>query len=247
MVLVVLALASRAALASAGAPAAISVVADPVLDPAVSERLQRFEQMIAAAPEDLEVAADYRQLAIAAEAFDRSIDFFEGLVKRGAAGPNLQMSLALALVDKIPTTSEFRRIGLGNDALSALTKSIAQRPAVLAYYIRGRVFLHFDRFPLNRMDKGIADLTQALSMATSESPPALVAAVYMTLGDGYFKMKQPTKAREVWSAGAAKFPQDAALTARLEREGNALREIVGAALASGRRSDTSLAGALPVR
>jgi hypothetical protein len=198
-------------------------------------------------PEDLKLAADYRQTVIATEHYDRSIDFLEALAKRSGSGPNVKISLALALVDKIPPSGELRRAYIGHDALDALTDSIAQRPSVLAYYVRGRINLHFDRFPMNRMSKGIDDLQYALTLVTPETPSALVARVYMTLGDGHFKMKEPAKAREVWTAGAALFPNDPEIKLRLDSQGTALAGAVGQALASGRRADTSLNDLLPVR
>jgi hypothetical protein len=228
-------------------PGALAAGSPDPLDPGLAEQLQKFERAIAGDPEDLKLAADYRQVVIGAGRFDRSIDLFERLAKQAGAGVNVKISLALALVDKIPTSGELRRAYIGHDALNALTESIAQRPSVLAYYVRGKINLHFDRFPMNRMTKGIVDLNVALSLVTDDTPPALVAQVYTTLGDGHFKLKDPLKARDVWTSGAVRFPDDPHMKQRLELDGDALRHIVGSALASGRRSDTTLNNLLPVR
>jgi hypothetical protein len=209
-------------------------------------RLQTLEQSVSADAENLTLAADYRHLIIETKQFDRGIDFFQHVAKK-AGGPNAQLNLALAYVDKVPAAGDIRRLYLGRDAMSALTKSIAQRPCVLAYFLRGVINLYYNRFIFNRTDKGVADLAQALAMTTAETPPLLVARVYTSLGDGYFKLGQLAQSREVWSTGAAKFPQDAALQSRLQHEGQQLEWIVGAALAAERRVDTSLAGLLPIR
>jgi tetratricopeptide (TPR) repeat protein len=216
-------------------------------DAEFAERLRTFERAMAADPEDLKLAADYRQLIIGTGLFDRAIDFFERLAKPNGSGPNVQISLALAYVDKVPVAGDIRRLYLGRDAMNALTRSIAERPCVLAYGMRGLINLYYNRFIFRRTDKGVADLTQALSMVTSETPPALVVRVYTSLGDGYFKLDNLAKARDTWSAGAAKFRDDAGLKARLESQGDALAKIVTIALSAGRRVDTSLTDVLPIR
>ena len=216
-------------------------------DVALLQRLQTFEQSIAADPEDLTLAAHYRQLTMGAGLYDRAIDFFKRLARQKGGGPNVQISLALAYVDKVPPAGDIRRLYLGRDAMNALTQSIVLRPSALAYYMRGQINLYYNRFIFNRTDKGVADLTRALSMVTSETPPALVACVYTALGDGYFRLENLSKARDMWSAGAAKYPDDAGLRSRLDTQGQALANIVTRALSAGRRSDTSLAGFLPGR
>jgi hypothetical protein len=214
---------------------------------AVSPWLLQSERAIEADPEDLKLAAGYRQAAIAARLFDRSIDFFERLANRKGSGPNIKISLALAYVDKVPPAGDIRRLYLGRDAMTALTRSIAQRPCVLAYYMRGVINLYYNRFIFNRTDKGVADLVQALAMVTAETPPALIARIYTALGDGHFKLGNLARARETWTTGAEQFPDDAHLQERLAKQGQELEWAVGAALASERRADTSLVGLLSDR
>jgi tetratricopeptide (TPR) repeat protein len=208
--------------------------------------LQTFEQALAGDPENLRLAADYRKLTLEAGLFDRAIDVLRALAKRKGSGPNVEISLALAYADKVPTSGDLRRIYLGRDAMNALTQSITQRPSVLAYYYRGQINLYYNRLIFHRTDKGVADLTMALSMVTPGTPQALVADVYTALGDGYYRLDQFAMARQVWSEGLAKSPDDNGLRIRLEKDGQALLEVVTAALSAGRRSDTSLTGMLPV-
>jgi tetratricopeptide (TPR) repeat protein len=214
---------------------------------AAGPRLDDLERAIAADPENLALAAEYRQEAIAQARFDRSIEFLDKLAKRKGSGPNVQISLALAYVDKVPTAGDIRRLYLGRDAMSALTKSIAQRPTATAYYIRGLINLYYNRFIFNRTDKGVADLEHALAIAPPDLPPVVLVRIYTALGDGYFRLDQLAKARATWSAGLAKVPDDPGLKERLSKSGEPLADVVTTALSAGRRVDTSLNGALPIR
>jgi hypothetical protein len=189
------------------------------------------------------LAAEYRQVVIQTAQFDRSIDFFRRIVKN-RNGANAQLSLALSYVDKVPTSGDIKRLYLGRDAMSALTKSIAQQPTVLAYFLRGVINLYYNRSIFNRTDKGVADLTEALTLVNSDTPPLLVARAQCALGDGYFRLGQLAKAHEVWSAAAVQYADDTALQDRLHHDGQQLEWIVGAALAAEHRVDTSLAGLL---
>jgi len=215
-------------------------------DEPLRDRVLTLERAIQGDPENLPLAASYRALAIETAQFDRSIDFFEKMVKRKGSGPNVYISLALAYVDKVPPAGDIRRLFLGRDAMSALTKSIEQRPCALAYYLRGVINLYYNRRIFNRTERGVADLERALAMTTTDSPPALIARIYTSLGDGNFKLGNLAKARELWSTGIAKFPDDPALQRRLEKQGQELEWAVGQALAAERRADTSLSGLLPV-
>src|SRR5207302_742842 len=141
-------------LAAAAVLALLACAAVQSSETPVAARLTDLERAIAADLENLALAADYRQLTIAAGQFDRSIDFLDKLAKRKGSGPNVRVSLALAYVDKVPTAGDVRRLYLGRDAMNALTASIAQRPCVLAYYMRGLINLYYNRFIFHRADKG---------------------------------------------------------------------------------------------
>ena len=202
--------------------------------------LQRFEAAIAQQPDNLVLASEYRKAAVVARQFDRSIDFFERLAKRKGSGPNAQINLALALVDKAPAVGEIRRSYVGFDAMNALTRAIAQRPSALAYYIRGRINLDYDKLIFHRTDKGVADLERALTAVTPETPIALVGRIYLSLGDGYFKLDDAVKARHAWTTGLHTAPDDPELQSRLNATDTALRDLVHDALSPSRRVDTSV-------
>lgn len=205
--------------------------------------IEQLEQAVAADPENLRLAADYRQLAIAGKTFDRSIDFLDRLARRKGSGPNIHISLALAYVDKVPTAGDIRRLYLGRDAMAALTKAIERQPTVLAYYLRGVINLFYNRFIFNRVGRGIGDLEQALRLVSGATPEPLVRRVYVSIGDGHAKQGNAPKAREIWSAGLAKFPGDRELEKRLA-PGADVDDIVTTALYAGRRIDTTLSDLL---
>jgi tetratricopeptide (TPR) repeat protein len=209
-------------------------------------RIDELEQAVAADPENLPLAAEYRQLAIADRSFDRSIDWLEKLAKRKGSGPNVQISLALAYVDKVPTSGDIRRLYLGRDAMTALTRSLEQRPTALAYYVRGVINLFYNTFIFKRADKGVADLTRALGLVTPETPPLLVRKIYAALGDGYVRLQNVSRAKSVWTEGLTRFPDDGPLKNRITAEGEVLEDIVTTALYAGRRVDTTLRDMLPI-
>jgi len=225
--------------------ATLLAAAQPPPSAAVATTMNTYERRIAGDPENLTLSAEYRQLAIAGRFFDRAIDFLGRLARQRGSGPNVRISLALAYVDKAPETGEIRRAYVGRDAMSVLTESIAQRPSVLAYFIRGRINLGYDKFIFHRTDKGIADLQRAVALITEETPLVLVARVYVGLGDAYFKFDDAVRARQAWVEGLARAADDPELHSRLEHDGAALRDLVGTALSPSRRVDTSLVGLVP--
>jgi tetratricopeptide (TPR) repeat protein len=208
-------------------------------------KLAALEQTVAADPENLRLAADYRQLAIASSQFDRVIDALEKLSRRRNHGPNILISHALACLDKVPVAGDIRRLYLGRDATDSLTKSIELKPSVLAYYVRGQVNLYYNNFIFKRIPRGIADLNQALTLTTPETPARLHARVYVSLGDGYWRLEDRTRARDTWARGAQRFPDDPTLKRRRAPDDRDVADQVFSALYAGTRVDTSLRGVVP--
>src|SRR5204863_3448894 len=172
----------------------------------LAQPLATLESQVAADPENLRVAAEYRQAVIAAGEYDRAIRFFDGLAGRPGAGPHAFLNLGLAYIDKIPAVGAFRRISLGNKATEALTRSIEREPSDLAYLIRGLVNLHFEKGFFHRTPDGVADLEHALRLAAPHPNRRYVARIYSALGDGYWRLKNRDKARATWRDGQAKLP-----------------------------------------
>ena len=213
--------------------------------PADVATLVAFEQKLATDPENLRLAADYRQLTIAAGQFDRAIGTLDRLSSRKGRGPNVLISHALACVDKVPVAGDVRRLYLGRDAINSLTKSIALKPSVLAYYIRGVVNLYYNNFIFKRIPRGIADLEQALALVKPDTPAVLHARVYASLGDGHWRLDEKAKAKEIWARATERFPDDPELRLRRAPDDRDVENAVLTALYAGRRVDTSLRGVVP--
>jgi tetratricopeptide (TPR) repeat protein len=207
---------------------------------ALAANLSVMESHVAADPENLRLSADYRQAVIEAGEYDRGIKFFETLTRRPAAGPHAFLSLGLAYIDKIPAVGAFRRISLGNKATEALTRSIEMAPSDIAYLIRGLVNLHFEKGFFHRTPDGVADLENALRLASPHADRQYVARIYVALGDGYWRLKNQDKARATWRDGRTKFPRDERLRLRLTASDDLVRDTIAHDLDAGVRVDTSL-------
>jgi tetratricopeptide (TPR) repeat protein len=225
------------------APSAGVQAAQQIPSIAAEQSFEAYERAITADPENLRVAADYRQKAIAEGKVDRAISFLERLADRRGSGPNIKLSLALAYVDKVPTVGDIRKLYLGRDAIDVLTKSIAQKPTSLTYYIRGLINLYYNNFIYHRVPKGLADLEMALKLVTPDTK--MVWRAYVSMGDGYWRLEQPAKAREFWKKGLDLFPDTPELMRRLESDDVGATRIVDRALDPDTRVDTSLRGVLP--
>ena len=233
-------LASRLLLVMLFATTVVAAGAREAANAAAIARLTALEQRVAQDPEDLYAAADYRQAAIAAGAYDRAIDHLSALAKRRGAGAHVQLSLALAYIDKVPTAGMIRQIYLGRDAMDAATRSISIERTDVAYLIRGLVNLYYDKLVFHRVDKGVADLEEARRLSSSHPTAPYVVRIYVGLGDGYWRLDRPAKAREVWQQGLALFPDSGALRARLDSSDATVRGVIAHALDASVRVDTTL-------
>lgn len=211
-----------------------------VLAASVDPRTATLEQAVSANPEDLRVCAEYRQRIIASSEYDRSIKLLEQLAGRPNTGPNVHISLALAYVDKVPAASPFRRIFLGRDAMRVLSRAIEREPGLVAYYIRGLIALYYPEPVFHRARGGIADLEHARSLLAGLSLQPYHARVYISLGDGYWKVHELARAITIWTEGQRRFPTDQTLRSRLANRGADLDRLVEHALDPATRVDTSL-------
>jgi tetratricopeptide (TPR) repeat protein len=203
-------------------------------------KLGALEARLTANPENLKAGAEYRQIAIADKAYDRAIAFFVQLSMRPNAGPNVYLNLALAYIDKIPTVGAFGRISIGNKATKAVTRSIELKPTEVSYAVRGMVNLRFEKGFYHRTPQGVADLEQARRLAASHTRSPYVAQIYLALGDGYWRLKDPAKARGIWQEGSGLFPADAQLRQRLTSPDTVVTDTINKTLDPGARVDTSL-------
>ena len=204
-----------------------------------------LEARLAQDPSSLRVAAEYRQMAIDTGQYDRSIKLFERLAKDPRGGANRFVNLALANVDKVPVSGSFRRALLGRDALDALTRAIALEPTDLAYLIRGLVNLYYDQFVFHRTDKGVADLETARRLSAAHPQIPYAPRILVALGDGYWRLNQHDKAREVWREGLASCPDVEGFRVRLAAPDQQIPDIIERALDAGVRVDTTLRELFP--
>jgi tetratricopeptide (TPR) repeat protein len=218
----------------------IGAAALPSASAADAQALSALEARVRQEPENLFLAARYRQEVIGAGAYDRAITLFERLSKRSGAGAHAFINLALAYVDKVPASGSVRQAFLGRDAIHALTQSIAIQPSELAYFVRGLVNLYYDNALFHRTDKGVADLEEARRLASVRGLQGYLPRILQTLGDGYFRLARPDKARDAWRSALALAPDSEPLQHRLAATDAQLREIIAHVLDADVRVDTSL-------
>jgi tetratricopeptide (TPR) repeat protein len=226
-----------------------ATLADPAAnttEPAIANRmLDGFEARLLQEPGNLRVAAEYRQLVIETGRYDRSIKLFERLARDSRGGANRFLNLALANVDKVPVSGSVRRALLGRDALDALTRAIAIEPTDLAYLIRGLVNLYYDQFVFHRTDKAVADLEVARKLASVHPQVAYMPRILVALGDGYWRLRQHDKARDIWREGLVAWPDTDGFRVRLNAADAEIPDIIERALDAGVRVDTTLRELFP--
>ena len=211
----------------------------PVAPPAAAARLDALEAALAAAPDDLRVANDYRMAIIVAKEYDRAITFFEKLVTSHPNASNAHLNYGFAYVDKIPAAGSITQVILANNALKQFSRSLELKPTWIGYYTRGNSYLFWPKI-FGRTPLGIADLEEALRMQKAGPRHHYHVRVYVALGDGYWIMDDAEKARATWRDGIALFPDSAALKTRLSASADELDALIRTAYDHTRRVDTSL-------
>lgn len=201
--------------------------------------LSNFEAALTLEPDNLRYGSEYRQAVIQAKEYDRCLKFYEKLVADHPNAGNAYLNYGFAYVDKIPASGSITQVILANTALTEFTKAIEVSQSWLAYYTRGNSYLFwptiFGRAPL-----GVADLEKAFEMQKKGPKKTYHVRVYISLGDGYWKMDNLAKARAMWSEGLHEFPGNQALEARLAREGDQLKAYIDDVLDPNKRVDTNL-------
>jgi len=210
--------------------------------------LSKLEAAVAAAPESLLAASEYRQAVIKAAAaaddktaaYDREIAFFEKLVADHPRVANAWLNLGFAYVDKIPAAGSITQVILANNALTQFSKAIELEKSWLALYTRGNSYLYWPKV-FGRAPLGVADLEAAVALARRDPKPKRVyARSWIALGDGYWKTDRPEKARETWREGLRLFPGEKPLEARLAKDGDELTAYINDQLDPNKRVDTDL-------
>lgn len=201
--------------------------------------LDHLERAVTAAPDDLRYGAEYRQMAIEAEEYDRAIAFFEGLATEHPDSSAVRLNWGYAYVDKIPAAGAVTQVILANTALTHFTEAIERDATWLALYTRGNSYVYWPAI-FGRTKLGIADLERAVEMSEAREPKPYHAHAYAALGDGWWRLEDVEKAREVWRRGLERHPGTAYLEERLAREGEELDAYLEAHYEIGKRVDTDL-------
>jgi tetratricopeptide (TPR) repeat protein len=212
--------------------------------------LDQLEAALTADPDNLRYGSEYRQAAILraqtihgkqgnSEDFDRPIKFLTRLVSKNPAAANAFLNCGLAYVDKVPTVDALTRVGVANNALTQFSKAVELRPTWVGYYTRGTSYLFWPKF-FGRAKLGVADLETVVKMQKAGPKKPYYAHAWRALGDGYWKMDQPEKARSTWSEGLQEFPDSVDLQERLTRQGDDLKAFIQDALDPKKRVDTNL-------
>jgi tetratricopeptide (TPR) repeat protein len=202
--------------------------------------LAPLEAALAAHPDDLKAANEYRKAVIRTGEYDRAIDFFEKLTAQHPQAAYAWLNYGYAYVDKIPAAGSITQVILANSALTNFSKSIELKKSWIALYTRGNSYLYWPKV-FGRAPLGVADLEQAVEMARQDPKPKKVyVRGWIALGDGYWKTEQPEKAKATWREGLKLFPGDPQLQARLARDGDDLEKYIYEQLDPNKRVDTNL-------
>jgi len=190
-------------------------------------------------PDNVRYASDYRQAAIQAKDFDRSVKFFEKLSSDHPKSANVHLNFGFAYVDKIPAAGSITQVILANNALKEFTKAVELEPSWIAYFTRGMSYLFWPKV-FNRAEFGVADLQKALEMQKKGPRRAYYVKTYVGLGDGYWKTDDLKKAQATWKEGLKQFPGNPELKGRLAQKGDQLKATIEANFDPSKRVDTSL-------
>jgi tetratricopeptide (TPR) repeat protein len=201
--------------------------------------LSQMEASLAADPDNMRLASEYRQAVIRTDAYDRSLKFFEKLVANHPDAGNAYLNYGFACVDRIPTAGTLTQMMLANNAVANFTRSIELQPSWIGYYTRGNSYLYWPKM-FNRTALGVADLEQAIKMQKTGAVRSYHVRAYISLGDAYWRMEDPGKARSVWQEGQKLFPGNAQLQARISKQGDELKAYIDDALDRNKRVDTDL-------
>lgn len=202
--------------------------------------LGHFERAVAAAPDDLAAANEYRKTVIRTGEYDRALAFFEELTADHPGSASAWLNYGYAFVDKIPAAGAITQVILANQALERFTRSIELEPTWLALYTRGNSYLYWPKI-FGRAPLGVADLERAVAMAREASERKRVfVRSWIALGDGYWKTDQPDKARATWREGLELFPGETGLEERLALADAEVESYLYDQLDPNKRVDTDL-------
>jgi tetratricopeptide (TPR) repeat protein len=184
-------------------------------------------------------ASEYRQAAIRAKEFDRSLQFFQKAVAEHPNSANLYLNFGFAYVDKIPAAGSITQVILANNAQTQFSKAIELQPNWIGYYTRGASYLFWPKV-FNRAALGVADLRKAMEIQKKGPRHSYYVRTYIALGDGYWKTDDLEKARATWKQGLKEFPGNEQLKTRLSQQGDQLKATIEDQFDPNKRVNTDL-------
>ena len=201
--------------------------------------LSKLESALETRPNDLKAGNDYREVVIRTGQYDRALKFFDGLVSRHPEAANAHLNYGFAYVDKIPAAGAITQVILANNGLTQFSEALKLERSWISFYTRGNSYLYWPLI-FNRANIGVADLEQALNIQRTQPKRSYHVRVYITLGDGYWKVDRHEKALAIWKEGLNAFPSNPDLKARLSNRGAQLQVIIDNAFDFTKRVDTNL-------
>jgi tetratricopeptide (TPR) repeat protein len=201
--------------------------------------VELYETVVRALPENLHVAAEYRQQVLRVRKYDRALALFEELAGKHPRSANVALSFAMAHVDKLPDVGKLSQVGMANKARAQFERAVALEASWLALHSLGNVEIYYPRF-FGHTESGLKHLEQALALAARGPAREYHALSWAALGDGHWRLGQVDKARQLWLEGGKRFPTAAVLEARLSRQGEALDRFLSGLLRPETRVSTSL-------
>jgi pentatricopeptide repeat protein len=230
---------AAASLASPAADANFREAMSAIQSNDLAKALHCLELSIADEPENVRYASEYRQIVIRSKDFDRSINYFAKLIVDHPQSANLHLNYGFAYVDKIPAAGSITQVILANTALGEFSRAVEINPNWIALYTRGASYLFWPKI-FNKAPLGVADLQKAFALQKDGPKKPYYVRTYIALGDGYCKMGQMDKARDVWHQGLLKFPNDPKLKDRLSLHGDELVTLIENNFDPNKRVDTDL-------
>lgn len=206
---------------------------------ATAATLPELEARLAADPNDMKAADEYRKEVIRTGEYDRAIDFFEKLVTQHPKAAYAWLNYGYVYVDKIPAAGSITQVILANNALTNFTKSIELERSWIALFTRGNSYLYWPKI-FGRGPLAVTDLEEAVAISKKGPQKKVYVRAWIALGDAYWRTDQPDKAKATWKEALALFPGHPQLEARLARDGEALEQYIYDQLDPNKRVDTNL-------
>jgi hypothetical protein len=190
--------------------------------------LASMEAKLARSLDSYALSGAYRRLCATHNLHDRSIEFFEEMVRKDPQAVRPRIELSLAYVDKIPTCGGIAAIvskgTLARRSLDQLDHVIEKLgDSWVARYCRATNHLYWPR-ALRHSDDAVTDFLRCIAIQEStanKSGSAYFVRTHVALGDAYAKGGRYDEARAAWRAGLDRFPESDELHERIRERSDA--------------------------